>query len=101
MSEQFKLGEVAKLVVDELTIDIPALSANGQEVVVIGCQQEYRSTVNGVDAGLHYAYLVRTASGQTILAEPHELRKKQPPRSAKSIMREAILKAKQPVGVPA
>lgn len=97
----FRVGEVARFVADKNTLDIPSLSFDGCEVIVTDTLRAHKSVINGQLAGDFYSYEVATSSGLLLLVEPHELRKKQPPRSAKAIMREAILKAKQPCEVPA
>lgn len=92
----FKIGEVAILQNCRDTRN------NGVEVMVSS-----NLRVSPICVG-PFGEVVENASGYSVnglqnvtFAFTYQLRKKHPPRSAKSIMRAAILKAKQPSMVPA
>ena len=74
---------------------------NDMEAVIVGAYGVYSwkhvDGCNGEDLG----YMVEWETGETCFATPSHLRLKHPPRSAKSIMREVIAKAKKPCEVPA
>lgn len=97
MSAAFKVGEVC---IGQNFVNSPEL--NGLECVIIGGLVERLSKhlITGlITSG--FRYRVQFADGSIFAQEPYFLRLKQPPTSAKSIMRAAILKAKQPSKVPA
>lgn len=71
-------------------------NANGMEVTIVAVNYWGRDH-NQVYQG--YLLDQTTPAGHEWVAFPDQLRKKRPPTSAKSIMREAINKAKQPVEV--
>lgn len=96
MSEQFKVGDIC--IGQNHITDV---ENNGMECTILSDGSFYAGPnrhgryVSGV------CFLVRWADGENRLAMLYTLRKKHPPRSAKSIMREAILKAQKPAKVPA
>lgn len=97
MSAGFKLGEVC---VGQNFVH--TVKRNGQECEIITSLaiRDYRDAATK-EVRLGSVYYVRWSDGSEHAAHPHQLRKKHPPRSAKSIMREVIAKAKQPSKVSA
>jgi hypothetical protein len=93
MSAAFKVGEIAVMQ------NCITASNNGRECEVIGPLNHYALLLERGE--VVFGYEVGCADGSIFVARPDQLRKKQPPRSAKSIMRAAILKAKQPCEVAA
>jgi hypothetical protein len=102
MSAQFKVGDI--VVGCNFVIDT---QYNGMECEITSPLWWHRwinpdgSTGGGLCYGVAWADDRLRHPYLADCVYPHNLRKKHPPRSAKSIMREAILKAKQPSKVPA
>ncbi len=98
MSAEFKVGDIC--IGQNHVIDV---EYNGMECEVImpfGLHA-WHDLKTGAYGGVEAGYVVQWANGKVHICRPQNLRKKQPPRSAKAIMRAAILKAKQPVEVMA
>lgn len=94
MIAQFKVGEIAII---QNARRFPHLNGEEVTVLVVGAI--------GFTHGVPYVgtevELMNPSTGRNFIAHPDQLRKKNPPRSAKSIMRETILKAMQPQEVDA
>ncbi len=97
MSEHFKLGEIAIL---QNSRD-PKNNGRECEILALPVFKTIVHPITDETLGPFLVYKVATSDGDIFWPQPNQLRKKQPPRSAKSIMREAIHKAKQPQMVPA
>jgi hypothetical protein len=99
MSEQFKVGEVVIFQIDPavtLESELPDLGRlDGEEVVITG-RLGYR---HGIDRVI-YSYEVHHSLYGTILAEPHELRRRQPPTTGEQMIRAMFDAPPQPQPVP-
>lgn len=97
MSEQFKVGDIC--IGQNHIFD---LEYNGMECEIIeafGLHDWHDPDT--YETGKEFGYIVLWADGVEAISNSCYIRKKQPPQSAKAIMRAAILKAKQPLMVPA
>lgn len=102
MSAQFKVGEIACFVCDvKVTDDVGLRSYDGMDTLITESYDQHPSWDSKGRPTHTFGYVVLFADGCMAVAEPHELRKKQFPASADSIMREAINKAKKPCEVAA
>lgn len=93
MSAQFKVGDIC--IGQNFVVDT---ERNGMECTIIGSLATYQLILYNNE--LLYGYECEGEDGLQFVCAPHNLRLKHPPRSAKSIMREVIAKAKKPLEVP-